>query len=100
VKTILAALVLAASMGIAKDTLKQTAPTIRPSFEPPAELSAEYFRQAWVIEHAMSRQGDAARKIQAACAKDLAEAKMTRGEDGELRWLCVPTPPASDKEKK
>lgn len=62
----------------------------RPTFEAPADLQLEYFRQAWQIERAVAKQNDAIRKIQTACEKALAEAKFIRDESGDYKWVCTP----------
>lgn len=72
---------------------------LRPAFELPAELQFQYFRQAWVIEHAMAGQAETVRKIQAACTEAASKAQMVRGDDGELKWFCVPEPVHEEKAK-
>ena len=79
--------VLVASLALAETTSKEC----------PTDLQAEYFRQAWTIEHAMAKQESVVRQLRAFCATMSQEAQLVRNEDGDLRWVCGA--PSAPKDK-
>jgi hypothetical protein len=65
----------------------------RPIVEVPADMTAEYFRQAYVIEHAQVRQASAIEAMKTFCEKNAGDLKKTRSEQDEVLFVCTPKEP-------
>jgi len=85
------AVLLLLSAGLwGQDKPASPAPEIRPRFAVQTDITSEYWRQAWVIEHAMALQGEATRKATAFCAANDAELQYVRNDQGLIALICVP----------
>jgi hypothetical protein len=62
----------------------------RPTVEIPAELTSDYFKQAYVIEHAIRLQNEAWLKIAAWADKNVCTPARSRDANDELVLLCLP----------
>lgn len=65
-------------------------PSPRPVVQVPADLSSEYFRQAYAIEHATRRQEKTIAAMKTFCTENVATVQQARDSDGEITFVCVP----------
>jgi hypothetical protein len=64
---------------------------LRPNVEVSDKLRADYFYQAYVIEHATAVQTGVIAKMQAECAALFSELQKATDEKGDVKFICVPT---------
>lgn len=91
------AILAAAALAQVAATPPPNKSTIRPNVEVSDKLRADYFYQAYVIEHATAVQAGVIGKMHEECAAIFAELRKVLDEKGEPRFICVPTKKEEDK---